>query len=195
MEELVSPKQALRERLLSRRRELRARDLAEAAGRLRDVLLDDPCMVGADTVAAYVSVGSEPGTGPLLDELEARGVQTLLPVLGDDNDLDWARYTGPVGLAPAARGLMEPQARRLGAEAIRSASVVVVPALGIDRRGHRLGRGAGSYDRALARLVGTTTVVLALLHEGELLDLPMPTEPHDRAVHAAVTPSGVTWLR
>lgn len=195
MDEHVSAKQALRERLLTRRRQLRARDLAEAAGRLRDVLLELDDVTEAGTVAAYVSVGSEPGTGPLLDELEARGVQTLLPVLGDEGDLDWARYTGPLGLAPAARGLMEPRARRLGADAISTASVVLVPALAVDRRGYRLGRGAGSYDRALARLVGTRAVVLALLHDGELLDLPMPIESHDRPVHAAATPSGIVWLR
>ena len=118
MDEHVSAKQALRERLLTRRRELRGRDLAEAAGRLRDVLLADEAVAEAGTLAAYVSVGSEPGTGPLLDELEARGVQTLLPVLAADGDLDWARYTGPLGLAPAARGLMEPRARRLGPDAI-----------------------------------------------------------------------------
>lgn len=195
MDEHVSAKQALRERLLSRRRELRGRDLAEAAGRLRDVLLDVDAVAGASTVAAYVSVGSEPGTGPLLDELEARGVQTLLPVLASDGDLDWARYTGPMGLAPASRGLMEPRARRLGVAAITSASVVLVPALAVDRRGYRLGRGAGSYDRAIARLGGTPAIVLALLHDGELLDLPMPIEPHDRPVHGAATPSGLVWLR
>lgn len=195
MDEHVSAKQALRERLLSRRRELRGRDLAEAAGRLRDVLLDVDAVAGASTVAAYVSVGSEPGTGPLLDELEARGVQTLLPVLASDGDLDWARYTGPMGLAPASRGLMEPRARRLGVAAITSASVVLVPALAVDRRGYRLGRGAGSYDRAIARLGGTPAIVLALLHDGELLDLPMPIEPHDRQVHGAATPSGLVWLR
>lgn len=202
MDEHVSAKQALRERLLSRRRELRGRDLAQAAGRIRDVVLDAlPHMLAgrsdgppAGTVAAYVSVGSEPGTGPLLDELEARGVQTLLPVLVDDGDLDWARYTGPLGLVPAARGLMEPRARRLGPHAITSAAVVLVPALAVDRRGYRLGRGAGSYDRALTRLVGTNAVIVAVLHDGELLDLPMPIEPHDRRVHAAATPSGLVWL-
>jgi 5-formyltetrahydrofolate cyclo-ligase len=65
---------------------------------------------------------------------------------------------------------------------------VVVPALAVDRRGVRLGRGGGSYDRALARLAAGATAV-ALLHDGELLDA-LPAEAHDRAVTAAVTPSG-----
>jgi 5-formyltetrahydrofolate cyclo-ligase len=195
MEEQVCAKQALRDRLLARRRKMRARDLAEAAGRLQKVVLDDVAVAGVDTVACYVSVGSEPGTGPLLEELEARGVQTLLPVLTDDHDLDWARYTGPLGLVPATRGLVEPQARRLGRDAVRSASLVLVPALAVDRRGHRLGRGGGYYDRALARLLGTGALVVALVHDGEVLDLPIPIEAHDRPVHAVATPSGLTRLR
>jgi 5-formyltetrahydrofolate cyclo-ligase len=188
-------KKALRERLLSRRRELTARELAEAAGDLRDVLLADATVASARTVAAYVSVGGEPGTGPLLDELEHRGVEVLLPVLQTDGDLDWARYTGPEGLEPAARGMLEPRARRLGMDAVRRADVVLLPALGVDRRGWRLGRGAGCYDRVLTRLLGTDVQTVALLHDGELLDLPIPREPHDRPVDAAATPSGVVHLR
>ena len=188
-------KQALRERLLSRRRELGARELAEAAGALRDVLLADAEVADADTIACYVSVGGEPGTGPLLDELEQRGTETLLPVRLDDGDLDWARYTGAHGLAPAPMGLLEPQARRLGPGEIRRAQVVMVPALAVDRRGRRLGRGGGSYDRALARLVATDALVVALVHDAEVLDLPIPHERHDIPVHAVATPSGMRRLR
>ncbi len=195
MVDVGTDKQALRQRLLARRRELSARTLAEAASDLREVLLATPEVAGARTVAAYVSVGPEPGTGSLLEELEERGVETLLPVQTGDGDLDWARYTGPLGLAPATRGVLEPQARRLGTDAVRRADVVLVPALAVDRRGHRMGRGGGSYDRALARLVPGHAVVIAVLHDGELLDLPVPTEPHDRPVDAAATPSGLVRLR
>lgn len=194
MPDVREAKQALRRRLLERRRTLGARDLAEAAGSLRDVLLAEPAVADAGTVACYVSVGGEPGTGPLLDELEDRGVETLLPVVLDDGDLDWARYTGTGGLAPAARGMLEPRARRLGPDAIRRAQVVLVPALGVDRRGRRIGRGGGSYDRALVRVLGTDTLVVALLHEQEVLDLPVPHEVHDLRVHAVATPSGLRYI-
>lgn len=195
MADVATDKRALRERLRARRAGLSARVLAESAGALRDVLLAEAGIGEARTVAAYVSVGGEPGTGPLLDVLEERGVETLLPVQLPDNDLDWARYTGPVGLAPAGRGMLEPQARRLGPDAVRRASVVLVPALAVDRRGYRIGRGAGCYDRVLDRLVGTGIDTIALLHDGEVLDLPVPREPHDRRVAAAATPSGLVRLR
>jgi 5-formyltetrahydrofolate cyclo-ligase len=55
----------------------------------------------------------------------------------------------------------------------------------------RMGRGGGSYDRALARLAGISPrpLVLALLHDGELVDA-VPAEPHDQPVDGAITPRG-----
>jgi 5-formyltetrahydrofolate cyclo-ligase len=66
--------------------------------------------------------------------------------------------------------------------------MVVVPAVAVDARGVRLGRGGGSYDRALAR-VAPDTLVVALLHDGEVVE-ELPYEPHDRRVDAVITPSG-----
>ena len=66
------------------------------------------------------------------------------------------------------------------------ADVVLVPALAVDGRGSRLGRGGGSYDRALARVFGLVPTI-ALLYDDELLDH-VPAEPHDRAVRAVARP-------
>ncbi len=145
-----------------------------------------PASAGQPVVAAYVPIGAEPGGPHLPDALRDAGARVLLPVLRPDNDLDWAEYEG--GLDPARRGLLEPPGPRLGVDAITGAALVIVPALAVDRRGARLGRGGGSYDRALAR-VPAGVPVLALLHDGELVD-EVPTEPHDRLVSAVITPSG-----
>ena len=71
--------------------------------------------------------------------------------------------------------------------------MVLAPALAVDHAGNRLGRGGGSYDRALAR-VGPLIPVIALLYDAELLGH-VPAEPHDTPVRAAARPgSGITWL-
>ena len=58
----------------------------------------------------------------------------------------------------------------------------------------RLGRGGGSYDRALAR-VGPLIPLIALVYDGELLDH-VPAQPHDVPVRAAVSPAnGITVVR
>lgn len=186
-------KQALRERMLERRGGLDLAAQGAAARGLRDVLLGVDAVAGAGVIAAYVSVGREPGTGPLLEALRGRSSEVLVPALLPDDDLDWGRYGGPDGLAPAARGLLEPIGPLLGATAVLNVQAVLVPALGVDRRGTRLGRGGGSYDRVLARLraARSTAWVCALLYDGEVLDLPIPREPHDVPVSAAATPSGL----
>jgi 5-formyltetrahydrofolate cyclo-ligase len=187
-------KAALRRRIVENRSALDASDLALNARRLRDVLLAIPEIDATRHVAAYVSVGREPGTGPLIEALFARGVEILLPMLLPDGDLDWARYTGAHRLVTASRGLLEPTAEPLGVSAVASVDVVLVPGLAVDRRGTRLGRGGGSYDRALAR-VGGRAFTCAVLHDGEFLDIPLPRDPHDVSVAAAATPSGLHRLR
>jgi 5-formyltetrahydrofolate cyclo-ligase len=184
----LAQKIALRDRLLTARRRLSLLEVQEAAQSIARHLLATDAVRRAATVAAYVSVGTEPGTGPLLDALLAAGRRVVLPVLLPDLDLDWAEHTGT--LRSAGRGLLEPVGPRLGPEAVATADVVLTPGLAVDRTGMRLGRGGGSYDRALGRVpLGTFTCTL--LHEGELVDV-VPAELHDRPVAAAATPSGVT---
>jgi len=183
-------KTALRDRLLTERNRRPLTELGESARAIAEHLVAAPEVRRAATVAVYVSVGTEPGTGPLLESLAATGKRVVLPVLLPDGDLDWAVYDGPASLVPARLGLLEPTGPRLGPDSVATADVVLVPALAVDRSGVRLGRGGGSYDRALAR-VPEGTFVCALLYDGELLD-EVPHADHDRRVTAVVTPRGVT---
>lgn len=132
---------------------------------------------GLRTVAGYVPLGTEPGGAPLPDELAEACDRLLVPLMLPDRDLDWTVYDDDT---------------QLGAAAIAEAELVIVPAVAVDRSGIRLGRGGGSYDRALARVPDGTLVVAALYHDELVAALPF--EDHDRRVHAVVTPAGVTRL-
>ncbi|MGW6905015.1 5-formyltetrahydrofolate cyclo-ligase [Streptomyces sp. NPDC054940] len=186
----------LRREFLAVRSRLTADDVRTSAVALAERALDLPELAHARVVAAYVSVGTEPGTLALLDALRARGVRVLLPVLLPDNDLDWGAYTGEDSLARVQHGklmaLLEPSGERLGPDAVTDADVVLLPGLAVDARGMRLGRGGGSYDRVLARLerAGARSSLVVLLYDSEVVER-VPEEPHDRPVHAVVTPSGV----
>ncbi|MFC7930770.1 5-formyltetrahydrofolate cyclo-ligase [Streptomyces cinereoruber] len=192
----MSEKTLLRSRLLGARAALLPEFLVESAESFARRGAELPELAGASTVAAYVSVGREPGTRALLDALHARGVRVLLPVLLPDNDLDWAAYEGPERLARAGRGLLEPVGPRLGPEAVCAADAVLLPGLAVDARGMRLGRGGGSYDRVLARLVrdGRDPALVVLLYADEVVGR-VPEEPHDHPVHAVVTPEAVIRFR
>jgi 5-formyltetrahydrofolate cyclo-ligase len=190
---LAADKAELRRRLLAFRRQLEPAELAAAGRSIRDAVLDLPETQMAGTVAGYWSIGAEPDTHGLLFALWKRGTYVLLPVLLPDGDLDWASYEGPDSLRPGPRGLMEPSEALRGPAAVCSADLVLVPALAVDRSGLRLGRGGGSYDRALAR-VGAQVPTVALLYDSELLDQ-VPGGPHDQRVRMVARPSaGVTRL-
>jgi 5-formyltetrahydrofolate cyclo-ligase len=188
---IATDKQKLRSFVVAERRRISAADRATAGRRLRDAVLDEPQTQMAGTVAAYVSVGTEPDTRGLIFALWKRGAYVLLPLLLPDNDLDWASYEGPDSLVPGPRGLLQPAEPPRGTAAITSADLVIVPALAADRRGNRLGRGGGSYDRALAR-VGPAVPTVALLYDGELFDA-VPVTDRDQRVRAIARPAeGIT---
>ena len=182
-----------------RRRQVAARttmpsSIRNVSGRLiRDHVLEMPEVTSAGTIAAYYSVGTEPDTRGLVFALWKRGSYVVLPVLLPDGDLDWASYEGPESLAPGPRGVLQPVEPTRGTGTVARADVVLVPALAVDVRGRRLGRGGGSYDRALAR-VGPQVPTIALLYDSELLPS-VPAEEHDQAVRAVARPEqGITWL-
>jgi 5-formyltetrahydrofolate cyclo-ligase len=189
--EIQQEKAGMRARVIAARALLSAQDRGEAGRQIRDALLSLPEVQMAGTVAAYYSVGSEPDTRGLVFALWKRGAYVLLPLLRPDGDLDWASYEGPESLVAGPRGLQEPGEAARGIEAVASADVVLAPALAVDRQGNRLGRGGGSFDRALAR-VGPLIPVIALLYDSELVER-VPVEGHDTPVRAVVRPGyGVT---
>lgn len=188
----VATKRDLRRKLLAARRALSAENRKDYDQAVRATVTAWLTAHTVRTVAAYVPMLGEPG-GPELPEALARAVDlVLLPAVLPDRDLEWSAYAGPDSLRPAALGLSEPVGPRLGVEAIGAADVVLVPALAIDRSGSRLGRGGGSYDRALAR-VPADIPVFALLYPGEMLPS-VPTEPHDQPVRGAVIDGRVMLL-
>lgn len=146
------------------------------------------------TIAAYLPMRTEPGSVAMLDALRECGVEVLLPVTSGRRALTWAHYTGAEHTAPARYGLHEPTGPDLGALGIHRSDLVLVPALAVDRRGVRLGRGAGHYDRALAS-VGADIPRVAIVHDDEFVDV-LPAEPHDIPMTHVLTPSaGIRQVR
>lgn len=177
-------KREWRARLLAARAELPPERLVAAAATVTRLVVER--LAGAGRVAAYVPVGREPGSTELLDGLRAAGTVVLLPVVGSDG-LGWGRYAGAAGLVAGRLGTREPTGPWLE---LGPVDAVLVPALAVDHRGVRLGRGGGYYDRALAA-APPGTLLVALLHDGELVPR-LPADPWDRSVTAVVSP-GTGW--
>lgn len=177
----ILTKAEFRKHILAARRAVTAEVQAAEAQALQTHL--PLLMAGVDTVCAYVPVGFEPGSVAMLDALA--GVRVLLPIARDGRPMQWGEYR-PGELVTAPFGLREPAPPWLPAESIGEAAFVLVPALAVDRRGVRLGRGAGFYDRALP-LADPTARLVAVVRDDELVDA-LPAEPHDVAMTHALTP-------
>lgn len=162
-------------------REREAAALAEQVTKLGDVAW----------VCAYVPVGREPGSVAMLDALRATGSRVLLPLTGEPGPLTWGEYLGPDRLRRGRFGLREPDGEPLR-YALERAGVLLIPALAVDRRGVRLGRGAGYYDRSLGGC-RTDARLTAVVRDDELVDH-LPEEPHDHRMGWALTPFG-GWQR
>lgn len=166
---------------------------------LRDFLIE--VVDEGATVAAYRPFGSEPGAAlePELPERLAVVYKVLLPLLLPDDDLAWQEAGGPGGQGEPDENSVggdgpRPGGETHGPDAVQQVAAVIVPGLAVSNEGIRLGRGGGSYDRALAR-VGPDVPVVALLRDDEF-GVAVPAEPHDRPVTGVITPSnGFTSLR
>ena len=174
-------KAELRRRLLTLRR---VGSTAPESAALTERVLALPELDEAQCVAAYVGMADEPDTTELLARLRARGVRVLLPVVRADLDLDFREHNGT--LVPGAMGTREPPPSAPLVD-LSEADVIILPALAADPTGNRLGRGGGSYDRALTR-ARPGTPVIALLHDREVLDR-IPREEHDRLLTHIITPT------
>jgi 5-formyltetrahydrofolate cyclo-ligase len=189
-------KREIRSAVLSARRSLSFRVRAEADRAIRTLLASVVAAVHPRVICAYSPMAGEPGGVELPATLAAvAAVPVLLPVLRDDLDLDWAAFSEPFVAGPVVAGrygLLEPAGPRLGVDAVADADVIIAPGVAVAADGVRLGRGGGSYDRALARAAPSALVVVPL-YDGEVVDS-LPAEPHDQPVHAVATPSGVHLL-
>jgi 5-formyltetrahydrofolate cyclo-ligase len=142
---------------------------------------------GARTVALFRSMQSEVDTAALIEDARARGVTVCLPAVVDGRPelelrVAW-RGDEVYPLEAGVWGIEEPAATApvMAPEAI---DLVIVPALAVDPRGHRLGYGRGYYDRTL-RLT-TRAVAVAVVFDFQLI-AEIPCEPHDVAVAWVVT--------
>ncbi|BAX94179.1 5-formyltetrahydrofolate cyclo-ligase [Mycobacterium shigaense] len=184
----IATKAALREQLLAARSGVADAVRAAEARMLGDHL--ERAVSSGSTVCAYVPVGSEPGSIEILDLLLRRAGRVLLPVARTTPDdvpmrLRWSPYR-PGELVRGRYGLLEPPEPWLPESALVEAELVVVPALAVDRRGVRLGRGGGFYDRSLDGRSPSARLV-AMVRDDELVD-ELPADPHDVPMTHVLTP-------
>lgn len=182
-----------RQQLLRARRVLPAEVRAAEAELLVDAVLRAARGLPGP-VCCYVPTPDEPGSLAMLDALRIQGHEVLLPVvptdragkLGPPGPMSWAAYRGVESLTTGPYGLRQPAGPGWGPAALARAGLVLVPALAVDRRGVRLGKGGGWYDRSLP-LARPSTPLIAVVRDAEVVDA-LPMSRHDVLMTGVVTP-------
>lgn len=189
MTELAEKKQALRQELRENRKS-RQPD-ADYSSRLSQSLGQFCLDQSVQSVAAYFPIEGEPDIREFLEWALKNGIRVILPSVRG-NDLHWVQFDGTTEFGEL--GFEEAS----GASArLSDATVIFVPALAVDFKGNRLGKGKGYYDRALATVFAGTkkrSKVVAVVFDEELL-LDVPAEQHDHPVDAAITASKLLWFQ
>ena len=141
-----------------------------------------PELAQAHTVLLFYGVGKEPDTRPLIAELLRRGYTVALPRCLPGRRMEARAVTGVDDLCPGAYGILEPDTDCPVVERDKI-DLILVPNLCCDKRGYRLGHGAGYYDRYLAGFAGVT---VALCPEKWLRE-ELPRDEFDLPVQLVLT--------
>ena len=166
------------------------RDRAEAEGIARQIGALASSMGGVSLPALFAPTPLEPDMSLALGLFE----RALLPILLDEagaplGEPRWGLWEAGRALVTLGRPPAQPDGEARGAESLKEADLIIIPALAASADGTRLGQGGGWYDRALVHRCPGTPVVAAIFDDEVLEAGVIPAEPHDVPVDAIVTPT------
>jgi 5-formyltetrahydrofolate cyclo-ligase len=183
-------KQHLRNRLKQARADLTPGERAKKSHAIVGILLD--LLEAFDTVMVYAAKEPEVETRELIEVLLAGGTRVVVPIIQrETRTLRLSYLEDPGVLRPSTFGVPEPIGSEIPAED-GDIDAVVIPLIGFDDRCHRLGYGAGYYDRFLASHPDIMRIGAG--YACQRADR-IPSEPHDITMHCIVTEQGITRCR
>lgn len=174
------------------RNNLSAKAQQQAAADVAHRLSSLPELRDARRVAAYLDNDGEVSLGELILLLQTRAVATSLPVLHpfSGKHLLFLDYTPHTPMKKNRFGIAEPELRCQSVRLLAEHQVILMPLVGFDNKGNRLGMGGGFYDRTLANLdrLSYRPLLIGVAHDCQQADA-LPVMQWDIPLNAIVTPT------
>lgn len=148
---MTDEKRSIRKHIRELKKQFTDRELVEMSQPIMTSLLAHPAVKSAKTILMYYSLPDEVYTHEAINQLTSLGKTVLLPKVIDGENMEIRLYENPEDLAEGSYSIMEPTGNLFTDYA--DIDVAVVPGMGFDKSGHRLGRGKGYYDRFLPKAV------------------------------------------
>lgn len=145
-------KKELRNIIRDRKRQFSPTQLGELSLPVLARLSENVRFQAAQTILLYYSLPDEVNTHLLVEQLAKSGKRVLLPVVMDGENMILKEYTGAQDLQEGAFHIQEPIGKLFPDSSYPQIEVAVIPGMGFDRQGNRLGRGKGYYDKFLRKL-------------------------------------------
>ena len=134
--------------------------------------------------SGYMPMGSEFDPWPIIERLRATGAPLCLPWSADrESPLLFRRFDSRAGLIADSAGIPSPPP----SSPEMDPDLVLCPLLAFDRQGHRLGQGAGHYDRTLIALRARKPVFVLGVGYAAQEVASLPVGPHDAPLDAIAT--------
>jgi len=145
-------KKQLRNKIRNIKRQYSSSQLEELSLNVLDHLDTNEHLCQAKIILAYYSLSDEVYTHQYIDHLVEIGKQVLLPVVVDAENMILREYTGKQDLKEGAYHIQEPTGKLFPQKKYSKIELGIIPGMGFDKQGNRLGRGKGYYDRFLAQV-------------------------------------------
>lgn len=180
-------KNDLRKEMLEKRKLLKNEEVDISSDKIIDTLLKIPAVKLAKNIMLYLSFKNEVNTFKLIDILNNEQKNVIVPYCVEDekNIIPSILSNLNHDLVENNFGLLEPKKDKIKEIPIEEIDIIIVPGVVFDKKGNRIGFGAGYYDRFLKNKKNKT-VTIGLCYDFQILDL-IPTDEYDIPLEYIVT--------
>lgn len=197
MNNSIEQKKATRKKIIEKKLQITDEYIQASSKEITRILLGTDEFKAARTIMCYLSFGQEVDTKMIIDECYKQKKTILIPIILKKEDgttyMEASQLLDPLSdLAPGTMGILEPKSNSIRIRDPKIIDLVIIPGLAFDKKGNRLGYGAGYYDYFLERLREDCKQI-ALTFSFQLIDN-IPTQEHDKKISNIITERGLNQI-